>query len=242
MTGYVLCATPRSGSTLLCGLLRSSSVAGYPESWFRAQNRADWAREWGILREDGGCDWGDYLRAAVAAGTAGTGVFGLRLMWNMLAELVADQGGAAPGKQAALLAETFGPLRFVYLHRRDLVAQAISRHRAEASGTWHLGNEAALHPTEARYDFVRIMGYLREAEADNAAWEAWFAANGLAPLRVVYEDLAEAPQATALRVLADLGLRLPKERSLYAANRRMADAVSADWAARFRAEAGISPG
>ncbi len=242
MTGYILCATPRSGSTLLCSLLRSSGVAGQPESWFRLQNREDWARDWGILRSDGGFDWDFYLRAAIAAGTGRNGVFGLRLMWNTLGELVTDLGGAAALDQAALLGRTLGPLRFIHLRRGDLVAQAISRHRAEASGTWHLDIEEAEHPVEACYDFARIDGYLRGAEADNAAWQVWFAANRVTPLHLAYEDLAAAPQATARRVLDLLGLRLPEGRSLHAANRRMADAISADWAARFLAEAGLAPG
>ena len=240
MTGYILCATPRSGSTLLCSLLRSSGVAGQPESWFRRQDRADWARDWGILRGDGGFDWDVYLKAALAAGTGANGVCGLRLMWNMLGELVADLGGAEVADQAALLARMFGPLRFIHLGRRDLVAQAVSRHRAEASGIWHLGIEEAEHPAAPSYDFARIDGYLREAEADNARWEGWFAANRIAPLRVGYEDLAADPVASAEGVLAYLGLAAAGP--LHSPVRKMADGVSAAWCLRFRAEAGCAAG
>ena len=240
MTGYILCATPRSGSTLLCSLLRSSGVAGHPESWFRRQDRADWARDWAILRGDGGFDWDVYLQAAMAAGTGSNRVFGLRLMWNTLGELVADLAGPAVGEQAALLARCFGPLRFIHLSRHDLVAQAVSRHRAEMSGIWHLGIEAGKHPPEPTYDFGRIEGYLRAAEADNAGWDIWFAANGISPLRVSYEDLSADPVAVAQGVLADLGLVAAKP--MQSRVRKMADSVSADWALRFRTEAGRRAG
>ena len=237
MPSYIICATPRSGSTLLCRLLRSSGVAGQPESWFRRQNRADWARDWRITRADGSFDWPTYLTAAIRAGTGPNGTCGLRLMWNMAEELTADLGGALLPQQAALLADTFGPLRFIHLSRRDLVAQAISRHKAEVSGTWHLGFEEAEHPAEPDYDFARISAYVEEARTDNHHWQNWFSANRIRPLSLWYEDLAAQPERTAQSALDFLGLTLPPGHTLTAPNRRMADATSADWAARYRAEA-----
>jgi LPS sulfotransferase NodH len=231
---YVLCATPRSGSTLLCSLLHSSGVAGHPESWFRIPNRPEFAADWGISAPDGSFDWPTYLTAAIRAGTSPNQVFGLRLMWNMLGELVTDLGGAPMATQAALLARTFGPVQYLYLSRRDLVAQAISRHKAEVSGTWHLGFEEALHPKLPTYDASRIAAYLAEAKADHDAWQAWFAANLITPYQLTYESLSAAPQTTALSVLAHLGLTAPK--GVHATNVKMADDISAEWAARFRAE------
>ena len=235
MRGYVICATPRSGSTLLCSLLRSTGVAGWPESWFRRPNRPEFAAEWQITRADGTYDWPDYLDAARRAGTTPNGVFGLRLMWNMGVELVADLGGAPLDQQAALLARTFGPLQFLHLTRDDLVAQAISRHRAEVSGTWHLGFEEALHPAEPQYDVAAIAAHLAEAQADNARWTDWFRANRITPHALTYETLAADPIAAATGVLNSLDL--PDAPPPWAHNQRMADATSADWAARFRASA-----
>ena len=42
---YLICATPRTGSSLLCGLLDSTGVAGHPESWFRRQDEREFAAE-----------------------------------------------------------------------------------------------------------------------------------------------------------------------------------------------------
>ena len=219
MTAYVICATPRSGSTLLCSLLRASGVAGWPESWFRRQSMAEYRAEWGI-----GADWPEYLAAALQAGRGANGVVGLRMMWETFAEV---------GPQVL---EALGEVQFIWLRRDDLVAQAVSRHRAEVSGTWHLGSEEAEHPVEPAYDFARIAAWAAEAAAGNRAWEAWFAAQRIAPLVVEYEDLAAGPLTVASQVLAFLGL--VAERPLAVSNRRMADAVSAEWAMRFRAEAG----
>lgn len=46
--GYILCGTPRSGSTLLCGLLNAAGQMGAPDSVFRRQILSRWAREWGL--------------------------------------------------------------------------------------------------------------------------------------------------------------------------------------------------
>ena len=219
MNGYVICATPRSGSTLLCSLLRVSGVAGDPASLFLRQSMAEHRVEWGI-----GPEWPDYLAAALQAGRGANGVVGLRMMWETFAEV-------GPQVVAAM-----GEVRFIWLRRRDLVAQAVSRHRAEVSGTWHLGFEEAEHPVEPAYDGDRIAAWVAEAAAANRAWAAWFAAQGIAPLEVQYEDLAAEPVAVAKQVLGYLGLEAA--RPLSVTNRRMADQVSAEWAARFRAEAG----
>lgn len=236
--GYILCATPRSGSTLLCAMLRASGVAGHPESWFRAQDIDEYAKDWGIVRSDGSFDWPCYLCAARQAGAAGTPVFALRLMWVTLAHLAARLGADHVAGQAAAFEQAFGPLRHVYLRRRAVLAQAISRHKAEVSGIWHIGIEAAADPVTPHYDADRIARFLREAKAANAGWEAWFAANRIAPLRLIHEDLCVDPPATALAVLAYLRLGPVPAASLLVTNVRMADAQSADWAARFRRETG----
>jgi LPS sulfotransferase NodH len=70
---YLICATPRTGSSLLCGLLDSAGVAGHPESWFRRQDERAFAARWGIANPaDGTFGYPDYFRAAVAAGSSGS--------------------------------------------------------------------------------------------------------------------------------------------------------------------------
>lgn len=225
MRGYVIATSPRSGSTLLCTLLRSSGVAGWPQSWFREQNRAEFAADWQVDPQDAAA----YLRAAIEAGTRGTGIFALRMMWGSLAEVEPWLGRGL---------NRINPLQWVWLERRDKVAQAVSRHRAETSGIWHLGIEEAEFPKAPCYDFAAIHRYLTEAEGDAAGWGAWFAEQGVAPLRIFYEDLAADPVFQANRLITALGM--PAGQSPAAGTKRMANRESADWASRYRCEAGLS--
>ena len=45
---YIICATPGSGSTLLCDLLTDTGVAGHPNSFFRRESISDWAQYFNV--------------------------------------------------------------------------------------------------------------------------------------------------------------------------------------------------
>lgn len=241
----VLCTTPRSGSTLVCALIRSAGNAGWPESWWRSEDRADYAADWGIADAAGRWTPQDYLAGAIRAGSSPDGSFGLRLQPPALPALIADLRALTPDaptagaeSDAALMRRHFGPCAFLYIRRRDDVAQAISRLRAEASQIWHLDGEEPDSPrAEATYDAAKIDAWRTEAAQGNAAWEAWFAAEGITPCRMIYEDFATDAPAAVTAALAALGMA--PARPPGAPNRRMADATSAGWAARYRAERGL---
>jgi len=111
---YLVCATPRSGSTLLCHLLDGTGVAGHPEEYFEALQHSglprqpveyfDRERHANIVerlafREMPGRDsrptpnplwspetYGRYLAWALDQGTTPNGVFGAKLMWGYLGD------------------------------------------------------------------------------------------------------------------------------------------------------------
>ena len=45
---FILCATPRTGSTLMCDLLTATRVAGAPDSFFMRDPGPVWTAEWGL--------------------------------------------------------------------------------------------------------------------------------------------------------------------------------------------------
>ena len=95
---YALCGTPRTGSTLLCSLLRSTGVLGRPESYFREPDEVSWAARFGLATEGGRVrDYRAFVNAARSAGTSNNGVFGARIMWRSL-ERMMEGLGRVPGK------------------------------------------------------------------------------------------------------------------------------------------------
>ncbi|MEQ7129227.1 Stf0 family sulfotransferase [Actinopolymorpha sp. B11F2] len=235
---YLICATPRTGSTLLCGLLKSSGVAGRPASYFNRRGLHDYADDWRIARpRDGRIDEA-YVRAALAAGRTSNGVFGGRIMAETLPELIGDLAAADSASAVTdveLLRAQFGRLRFVHLRRRDVVGQAVSWAKALQTHYWHPDEAVKPGGQPPHYDEELISRLVAAIEKFEADWTRWFAAHSIVPYQVVYEELAADPLRTAHKVLDYLGLRLPPDQQLVIGHRRQADQVNADWSARFRA-------
>jgi hypothetical protein len=158
---YLICSTPRSGSTLLWVLLQSTGIAGRPESYFRLSDEPTWVDQWRIARDpDGSFDYRDYVQAAIRDGSTENGVFGSRVMWGTMDEIVAKLNTVyrdLAGADLDLLSRVLGRTRFVYLYRGDAVAQAVSWARAEQTGYWHHGDTSA---NESHFELDQIQGFV----------------------------------------------------------------------------------
>jgi trehalose 2-sulfotransferase len=234
-SNYLLCATPRTGTTLLCQYLTSTEVAGRPQSYFRRQGMTSYAEGWRIVNSDGTYSFSDYLIAARAAASTENGTIGIRVMWGTLDEMTAELGQLYPNfvsNDLALLEKAFGQLKFVYLYRNDMIAQAISLYRAEMTGHWHTveGQKPKQPPV---FDFDAIKSRLEMLEEHNLAWKNWFQKVGVRPLALSYEALSADPVASTKRTLDFLGLKLPEYKQLQAANQRLADEMTVAWIEQF---------
>jgi len=243
-SSYIMAATPRSGSTLLCDLLSGTGIAGRPHSYYRCQDIPDYARKWRLSSPDVIGNEGferSYLEAVRREGTAHTGILGLRLMWPTVAELSARLSSVYPDRldDAARFELAFGKPLYIHLSRQDKVAQAVSLLKAEQSGLWHRAadgteRERTTPPAPLAYDADRIAGLVKELETDDAAWTRWFARRGITPLQLTYEGLAAAPRAALTQVLSALALDPGIAASANARTVKLADEVSLEWAHRFR--------
>lgn len=225
---YFVCATPRTGSSLLLGLLGSTGVAGRPEAYFRAPDEQAWAARWQLAP---GFGYASFVAAAIRAGRTDNGVFGAKLMWGTLDEVVAKL--ATGGTDLDALTAAFGRLRFVHLWRDDVLAQAVSWLRAEQTTSWFAGDPGG-NGQEPAYDEAAIGALLSTIDEHTAAWRQWFAAAGVTPHPVRYEDLAADPVGVATGILDFLGLELPPGRSIRGRHRRQSDEVNRRWQDRFR--------
>jgi LPS sulfotransferase NodH len=245
---YLLCTTPRTGSTWLCGLLESTGVAGRPASYFRQAEESRFADEWGIRRiPDGAVPYGEFVQAALAAGKSDNGVFGARIMWGTMVEVVDRLGPLHPvlqGRDLELLDRVFGRPRFLSLRRLDVVAQAVSLFRAEQTDVWHTTDRLGKSERKQglHYELETIHDLVRMIEVHNVAWEQWFATVGVRPHSVLYEDLEGDPFEVTQGILAFLGLELPQGRQIVGRHERLSDQLSTEWIDRYRAQAGTKSG
>ena len=198
-TGYLLCATPRTGSTWLCSLLSSTGVLGRPESYFREPEEPMWSERFNIPVLNGRArDYAAFVEAVRTAATTDNCVFAARVMWGSVERIIEGLPPDTSDREA--LERAFGPLSFVFLIREDTDAQAGSWARAEQTGVWHEGDAARTSP---RLDVLSPQDYATTIRSHNAAWEEWFGRQGIEPHRVSYEGLVRDPDAT-VEGIADL--------------------------------------
>ena len=241
LDSWMLCATPRSGSTLLCGLLESSGIAGHPASYFNRRGLHDYATRWNVEQPAGARIDSAYVDAALDAGRTENGVFGGRLMAESRPELLADlaadavSAGRPRASDLELLGDHFGRLRFVHLRRVDTVAQAVSWAKSLQTHFWHPGEAIEPGAEDPHYDEALIEQLVTTIERFEADWNGWFAEQHVRPHEVTYEQLAADPEAIALQVLDFLGLQIPAGHQLVVGHRRQADQINSEWIEKFKA-------
>ena len=236
----ILCSAPRSGSTLLCDLLAGTGVAGNPHSFFRREDLAEYAEEFGL--SSSGIDRA-YLDAVIREGTGDTVIFGVRIMWETFGELDAALDRIHPGLPGApaRLERAFGKVLFVHLTRADKVAQAVSFLKAQQTGLWHRyadgsERERMAPPKPAEFDSAQLADLVARLTAADAGWANWLVAHGIEPVRVDYDDLSRDPKAELAKVLRALGRDPAIAERVEIRAGKLADAESAEWAERYRRE------
>ena len=220
---YMVCALPRTGSSLLCELLAATRLAGAPTEFFEPNQWPEFARRWGADTLDA------YMREMLARKTTPNGVFGLKILYPQLVDALGD---TSPG-------EVFPNLRYVYVTRHDHLRQAVSFARAIQTDRWASDNPPP--DVEPVYDAAQIEELLAWIEREEGQWEALFEREQVRPLRISYEDFVTAMDQSLADVLRFLDVEVPPgfqppEPTLA----RQADDVTEDWVRRYRSTAASS--
>jgi LPS sulfotransferase NodH len=264
---YLVCATPRSGSTLLCEMLKSTGVAGRPEEFFEARRHSGRPRApheyfehdpgapdvTGLLGPpkptftspaystlEGVRNYAEHLERAFQIGTTPNGVFGAKLMWGHLHDftsLATDLPAYHGLELDDLLPAVFPQPRYVHVIRRDKVRQAVSLLKAIQTENWRGGDTSAADH-DPEYHEAALDHLVRQLSDQDASWEAFFARNRIKPLTIAYEDdLSGGPQHAVRRVLRHLGLSVPPSWRPPEHMRRQADELSDRWVSAYRERA-----
>jgi trehalose 2-sulfotransferase len=177
---YLVCATPRSGSTLVCHALAETGIAGKPEEYFEAllhsgrprrpeeyflgvedQSIRDHLGERSVANENpprsplwSRAAYDRYLEWVSEAGTTPNGIFGAKLMWGYLGDFVSLLRNVPSYRDlplAELLPTVFPEVTFVRVVRANKLRQAVSLWKAVQTATWR-ENQANAKATSVEDD------------------------------------------------------------------------------------------
>lgn len=207
----MIAMTPRTGSTHLCSALHAAGLTAEPTEIFNPRGPAadEAARRSAIT----------FAAYVAAFASVPDRVFIFKTSWQDFSPF------------ADTARHIFPDLQVVYLDRWNIAAQAVSDFRAKASNLWHrrVGQPLLATVPTPDFDLERIMQLLWALQAEKCAWEAWFEAQCIAPIRLRYEDF-ENDVNVALATLAK-GLSVPLRTDLPpgVGLEKLADATSRDW-------------
>lgn len=237
---FLICTTPRSGSTLLCSLLGNTGVAGMRrapaighEYLLELVGRRDQRTNFGLLDHD---SLRSFLRDALDRSRTPNGVAGFKLMWEQIRRIALQLGYPANSERfgfhdfATLLPET---THFIWLTRRERVRQAVSLVKAVQSQCWN-STEQEKFTGSYVFDYFALKKTVKMLEDHDAMWRKFFEHNAIKPLEVVYEDVVREPWAQVQRIAGFVEIPGLVTSDIGAVRyRQQSEALNDLWAERF---------
>lgn len=214
---YFVAFVPRSGSHYLCSHLWRTGAMGAPLEYFNLNKLPTLFSRFGVRYLE------EYVQELVQHRTSPNGVFGLKLGRDQLSFLQ--------------LLPFDHPLKFgkwIFIDRRDKHRQAISFYMAVQSGAW---SSLSRQQRELAYSFEGIERSLKTLIHKRQAWDEFFSAMRIDPIRIAYEDFAADPAVHVEQLRDRLKVPLqPTHDVTLPEFERLSTARSDEWLERFRTD------
>ena len=238
---YVIASIQRSGTHLLCSILRSTGIAGSPDEHFLSKPSETWEKRWDAPSRVA------YVQNVLRQNTAVNGVFGTVVMWSYFERMLQMLQEIPVYKNlngAQLLAAVFCKPKYIWMRRRNHVEQAVSWAMACQTGIWSQKAEEKSHPRAVpKFDFKVIDEWCNRIAAHDEGWANYFRENQIEPLVLFYEDIVVSHRTAAERVLEFLELPFPPALEIPPpAVEKQANQISREWAACYRKLKGAKAG
>jgi len=228
---YLICATPRSGSSLLCEALRNTGLAGKPDEYFGPMHVKRWNEQWQTDTEK------EYLEKTVSYSKGENGVIGIKVMrlyWQNFIGNLNKANNSGTQSDFKILNQCFPNLKYIFITRRDKVRQGISWMKFLQGSAWHwVDNEPQIIKNlEYKPDIIR--DFIIQTTVHETAWLEFFQENGIEPFIVVYEEFVNAYEDTAKEILKYLGIYHQEDLKFDERQfKKQADELTDEWVQRY---------
>ena len=239
-TSYIIYATQRSGSTLLCEALRKTKVAGRPGEYFTIEHARGYSHRWGVpFRDRNTHHLGeDYFKRVYETATP-NGVFGVKILWGSFSycqEQIRKLEGNEKLSIPELLSTAFPQHRTIMITRRDKVRQAISWWKAWKTQVWQDWGDTPRRDAARNlvFDFQEIESYRQRLVDYERQMHLYFFTFGIEPFTVVYEDFVNDYEETTFQILDYL--HIPVSRDLVLGEpmlQKQADEQTEEWVQQY---------
>ncbi len=238
---FIICASHRSGSTLLCEGMRWTWRCGDPKEYLSPVHSVALYQR-GDISVDPEQDFPGYIEELMRCQRSENGMFGLKIMWKHLQKLPrkCDIPCAMSDHRrlARSLQKIFGRSHFIWSRRENKTKQAISFLKAKQTGlfTHQQMAQGDRQPDRSRldYDFDAIQSLVHRFEAEEEHWKKVFKLGRIRPLIITYENIAKDYRGEVERALRHVGvwgndceIKQPDR------NRKLADDTTAEWYHRY---------
>jgi LPS sulfotransferase NodH len=223
----IVCATPRTGSTLLARLLEHHGGCVGGEEFFEHIEvmPTKILPRLGIASVDAvRADLPAYVEAIKRHHAASGKTLCLKLHWTQVSEWQ---------PHGLDLQKMFPGARYLHVRRTNLAAQTASLVRAMQTGAWTA--DCQTRDQGPQYGFWKFMFEMSALARSGLAWEPYFTEHQIEPYRLVYEDLDSNFQHEAIKLLQWLGMRVgPLMRlRLRPSTAKQRDQLNRQWEERF---------
>ena len=218
----LICMTPRSGSTFFSEALRVTEQLGNPGEWFNAHD----TRSIDQIIERYGCQSREDILDHIYNYSASD---------NGICVIKGDYFQCLPFLFDGLFESHYDQVKFVFLTREDLLAQAISRYVGTITGSWSSSQKASGETVE--YDRIGIEKQLTFLLDMEEGWRNLFASRGIRPARMTYEQLTRNLSGKVEQISKIMNVPLavdmnPEDLSL----KKQGSSRNKDWAKQYMDE------
>ncbi|NEQ98385.1 MAG: hypothetical protein F6K30_16975 [Cyanothece sp. SIO2G6] len=259
---YIICSTGRSGSTLLSKTLVKLEQFGNPDEYFHHMNIEELQLKKKPER------FIPYFESVLDKGLSANGTFAIKMHWWQLNDFLETtrQLDVFEGMtDIEILNSAFPNLKFIYIWRQDMVAQAVSTEVALQTGVWMQGvnssvssyafkvnsaevpniapnmknieqESAKLAQTSVKFRPLRIYKWEQKFKDQNRRWQQFFAKHQLEYHELTYERLTHNFEQEMTDVIRFLELETEVDLSLLKMpTKRQANAVNEQFATYYKA-------
>ncbi|MFH7243196.1 MAG: Stf0 family sulfotransferase [Spirulina sp.] len=200
---YIICATQRSGSTLLCSLLSNTNLAGKPKEFLISTLET--------VEEEPSIDLIGVIQSELTQRASDNGVSGVKLMQNHFDILLRELRRLYPDPSLSeidLIGKVFPNVSFIFMTREDKLRQAVSLSRAEYTDAWekHHAGQAKRPSWLTQVTPFYLKTALRRVKDREQYWHDFFARYPQNVIQLSYETLVQNQSESLLQCLNYLGL------------------------------------